>query len=180
LAGKHVRIWPYVRGEYAKDTLYHLWQMVDATGDTGRLLWGSQASPAIRGDLEAFVGFFNDPNRLVIIAAKADGSDIVGFLWFDDLVPEHRCFGSVYIKPDYRGAVGNEAIMLACDHVFDLFKVKSIWGITPWRAAKAACAQVGFKTVATLPAFTRVDGEVYDAYVLRKEREHGEHLSQGQ
>jgi RimJ/RimL family protein N-acetyltransferase len=152
--------------------------MVEATGDTGRLLWGSNDPPAIKGDLQAFCTYFNDPNRVVIVVATLEGNDIVGFLWFDDLVPELRCFGSVYIKPSYRGAAGNEAITLACNYIFETFQVGAIWGITPWKAAKAACAQVGFKPVTTLPAFTRIDGQVRDAYVIRKVREaHGEHLS---
>jgi hypothetical protein len=181
LAAKYVRIWPYIRGEYARDTLYHLWSMVEATGDTGHLLWGSNDPPAIKGDLEAFIRYFSDANRIVVVVAKEDGSDIVGFLWFDDLIPEHRCFGSVYIKPQYRGAVGNEGISLACDYVFELFKVQAIWGVTPWRAARHACHQVGFQTVATLPQFTKVEGKVLDAYVVRKVREtNGKHIPQGE
>lgn len=168
--GEQVRLWPYARGVYARDVLYRLWLMVEESKDMGNLFWGSQDPEAIRGDLPSFCKFFDDPNRVLIVVATPDGSDLIGFLFFDDFVTDYRCFGSVYIKPDYRGTETREAITMSCDLIFNKFHLEAIWGATLSKAAVLACRMVGFEQMATLPEFTRVDGQVRDAYIVRKLR----------
>lgn len=172
-----VEIWPYVRGQYPRDTMYTIWRMVEEAKAAPHLFWGSQEPETIKGDLVAMAKFFDDPNRVLVMLSTADNTEPVGFLWFDDFVPNLRCFGSVFIKPKYRGKVGNAGIVKACQYIFDSFGVKTIWGITPWREAKAAVMACGFQPVALLRQFVKVGDEVLDAHVVKKERpSDGQHL----
>jgi hypothetical protein len=172
-----VQIFPYVRGEYPRDTMYAIWRMVEEAKAAEHLFWGSQEPDAIKGDLTAIVKFFDDQNRVLIMLSTEDGKDMIGFLWFDDFIPGLRCFGSVFIKPQYRGKVGNAGIVKACQYVFDVFHVKAIWGVTPWREARAAVMACGFQTVTVLKEFVKVGNEVLDAHIVKKERpSDGQHL----
>ena len=144
--------------------------MVEEAKAASHLFWGSQEPAAIKGDLVGITKFFDDPNRILVMLSTEDNTNLVGFLWFDDFVPEFRCFGSVFIKPQYRGKVGNAAIVKACQYVFDTFNVKTIWGITPWREARSAVVACGFQPVALLRNFVKVGDEVLDAHVVKKER----------
>jgi hypothetical protein len=157
--------------------MHKIWAMVEEAKAAPHLFWGSQEPDAIKGDLTAIVKFFDDPNRILLMVATPDQSDIIGFLWFDDFVPDLRCFGSVFIKPKYRGKVGNAGIVKACQYVFDIMNVRAIWGITPWREARSAVMACGFQTVTVLKDFVKVGDEALDAYVVKKERpSDGQHL----
>lgn len=156
--------------------MYTIWRMVEEAKAAPQLFWGSQDPDAIKGDLTAIVKFFDDPNRVLVMLATEDQQDLIGFLWFDDFIPGLRCFGSVFIKPKYRGKVGNAGIVQACQYVFDVLDVQTIWGITPWREARAAVMACGFQPVAVLKGFIKVGDEVLDAHVVKKERPNGQHL----
>lgn len=150
--------------------MYTIWRMVEEAKAAPQLFWGSQEPDTIKGDLTAIAKFFDDPNRVLIMLATEDQKDLIGFLWFDDFVPGLRCFGSVFIKPQYRGKVGNAGIVQACQYVFDALNVNTIWGITPWREARAAVIACGFQPVAVLNRFIKVGDEVLDAHVVKKEK----------
>ena len=170
LADNHIQIWPYVRGQYSRDTLYKIWVMVEEAKAAPHLFWGSQDPDTIKGDLVAVVKFFDDPNRVLVMLSNEENTDLIGFLWFDDFVPGLRCFGSVFIKPQYRGKVGNAGIVKACQYIFEVFPVNAIWGITPWREARSAVVACGFQAVTVLKSFVKVGDEVLDAHVVKKER----------
>lgn len=176
-AEQSIHIWPYVRGEYPRDTMATIWRMVEEAKAASHLFWGSQEPDAIKGDLVAIAKFFDDPNRILVMLSTADHTDLIGFLWFDDFIPKLRCFGSVFIKPAYRGKIGNAGIVKACQYIFDAFDVQTIWGITPWREARSAVMACGFQTVTVLKSFVKVGDEVLDAHVVKKERPNdGQHL----
>lgn len=176
----NVQLFPYLRGEYPRDTMYKIWHMVEEAKASSHLFWGSQDPDAIKGDLTAICRFFDDPGRALIMLATEDNKDLIGFLWFDDFIPGLRCFGSVFIRPQYRGKVGNAGIVKACQYVFDVLNVQAIWGITPWREARSAVVACGFQQVTVLKAFTKVGDEVLDAHVVKKERPHdGQCLPKG-
>jgi hypothetical protein len=157
--------------------MYKIWAMVEEAKAASQLFWGSQEPDAIKGDLTAIAKFFDDTNRALLMVATEDNTDLIGFLWFDDFVPGLRCFGSVFIKPKYRGKIGNAGIVKACQYVFDTCNVKTIWGITPWREARAAVMACGFQSVTVLKSFVKVGDEVLDAHVVKKERpSDGQHL----
>lgn len=150
--------------------MYKIWSMVEEAKAASHLFWGSQEPDTIKGDLVAVTRFFDDQSRALIMLATEDNSDLIGFLWFDDFVPGLRCFGSVFIKPKYRGKIGNAGIVRACQYVFDVLNVKTIWGITPWREARSAVMACGFQSVTVLKEFAKVGDEVLDAHVVKKER----------
>ena len=173
----NVQIHPYLRGEYPRDTMFKIWRMVEDAKASAHLFWGSQEPDAIKGDLTAVCNFFHDPNRVLIMVATEDNTDLIGFLWFDDFIPKLRCFGSVFIKPEYRGKLGHAGILKACQYVYDFLDVQTIWGVTPWKEARAAVMACGFQTVALLRQFVKVNGEVLDAHIVKKERPNdGQHL----
>lgn len=179
LVGTSVRLWPYVRGYYARDTMYRLWKTIEDAQAGPQLFWGSQDRQEIHGDLVMFCRFFDDASRHLVILTNLDGSAIIGCIWFDELIPEYRAFGSIFLVPDSRGKQSQEAIQLGIRYGFETFQLRSIWGLTPWPAAVRLCHQAGFETVAVLPGFTKLDGICRDVTVLRltKEQFDGQRVS---
>lgn len=171
LTGQTVRLWPYVRGLYSRDVLYRLWRLIEDAHASGRLFWASTEPVEQRGDLSFFIKFVETPERLLVLLTSLDSSEIVGCVWFDDIVPHYRCFGSIFIRPESRGVASQEAMRLCLHYAFHLLHIKSVWGITPWADARALCLKSGFRVVATLPAFALIEGASHDVSVLRIEKE---------
>jgi RimJ/RimL family protein N-acetyltransferase len=172
-----IRLWPYQRGLYARDVLYLVWRMLEDAQAQDQLFWGVHDAPEIKGDLVACVRFFDDPGRHLVLVSTADHTDWVGCAWFDDLVPGYRCFGSIFVKPQYRGTHSREVLQQCCAYAFATLGIEQIWGVTPWPLARNLCLRSGFEEVAILPGFTKLNGELRDAYIVRKVREtHGEHV----
>ncbi len=176
-----MQILPYARGVYGRDTLYPIWLMIEEANAADGLFWGNHDLPQHKGDLVSFVKYFDDPNRYLLMIVTTDGSDLIGCVWFDDVVPKYRCFGSIFIKPQYRGELSREAVELCCNYAFDMLQIDSIWGVTPWERARNLCLRCGFDNVTTLPEFTLIDDKPHDVYVVKKVRtEHGQYATQGQ
>ncbi len=172
MIGQTVRIWPYARGLYPRDTLYRLWRVIEECGAGPKLFWGSHDPATIHSDLTAFVKFFDDTQtRCLLVVTTPDAQEIAGAIWFDDFVPQYRCFGSIFIRPKYAGAPAMEAVHLALNYAFTALDVRQVWGVTPWKTAKALCQRCGFDVVATLPGLTQLDGIPRDVTILRKMRE---------
>ena len=173
-----VKLWPYIRGVYSKDVLYRLWRVVEESGAGPSLCWGQHDPEPMRHDLPSFVRFAEDPGRHLFLLTNDDGKEIVGCLWFDDIIPNYRCFGSIFMRPSHRGDESLEAMRLGLAYAFGPLHMQQVWGITPWNAAKQLCLAVGFAEVAVLPGFAWVHGRPQDVTVLRLIKEtYGERLS---
>lgn len=177
--GTQVRLWPYLRGAYAKDLLYRLWVLVEQADAFHQLFWGLHEPEARHGDLEHFCRFFGeDSGRQLFIVESTTKDEIAGFLWLDDVVPAHRAMGSVFMAKDYRGKAASEAVRLFCDYAFTNLGLQSIWGVTPWPQAASLISGVGFERIAVLPAFAVVQGVSHDVRIFRlmKESFYGVHI----
>jgi len=178
--GRLVRLWPYLRGAYPKDTLYRLWRLVEEAKAFHQLFWGLHTVEEKHGDLEHFCRYFSeDSGRLLFIVQNTNMDEIAGFLWFDDVIPNTRAIGSVFMALGYRGKAGIEAVRLFCDYGFEELKLQAIWGVTPWPQAARLITEVGFDRMAVLPDFAQVDGIDHDVRVfrLRKEQFYGLDIS---
>ena len=170
LTGERVKLWPYARGIYARDILYRLWRVVEDHEAASKMFCGSQDEDILKGDLVSFVKYFDDPGRYLLIVTDLTGDDIAGCIWFDDLMPKFRAFGSVFMRQKYGGEGSMEAVRMALGYAYTVLEVESVWGVTPWRTAKQLCTRCGFEDVALLPAFARVNGLCHDVTILRHRR----------
>src|SRR5881296_2120366 len=178
LTGTLVRVWPYQRGTYVRDAIYGLWRMVENSQAGHRLFWGSQEPEAIHGDLTAFCEFFDpirNPGRLLLIVQAIETNAVAGFIWFDDLIPSFRAFGSIFMLPQFRGAPSREAVHLGLRYAFEVQDWQSVWAATPWGEAAKLLADSGFSCVALLPELALVKGEpkTVSIYRITKESSHG-------
>jgi len=176
LVGTRIRLWPYVRGVYGRDTLYRLWCVIEEAQAGPLLFWASQDQPEIHSDLVAFVKFFDDPTRLLQVVTNIDSTEIIGCIWFDEIVPRYRAFGSMFIVPKFQGGTySREAMDMGLRYAFEILELKQVWGATPWLPARRLCLRSGFEVVAMLPGFTLVNGVPVDVTILRimKEQFHG-------
>ena len=171
--GTQVRLLPYLRGAYPKDVLYRLWALVQQADAFHQLFWGLHVDEGKHGDLEHFCRFFGeDTGRHLFIVQSVNTDEIAGFLWLDDVIPETRGIGSVFMAPGYRGRAAQEAVRLFCDYSFHELGLQAIWGVTPWPQAASLISEVGFERMAFLPAFAKVQGIMQDVRIFRllKER----------
>lgn len=175
LIGTQVRLWPYLKGVYARDIVGQVWLTIERSGDHGRLWWGFQNPPlSHRMDLAAFAAFMSDPDRVVLIVTSPDSEQIFGIIWYDDIQP-HRCFGSIYMIPEARGKLALEACRMGAAYAHRDLKVEQIWAMTPWAEAGRLVLESGFQRIATLPDYAELDGIRHDVHVYRKVRTaHGE------
>lgn len=171
--GQYIRLWPYLRGAYAKDLLYRLWALVAKEEAFHQLFWGLHESESRHGDLEHFCRFFSeDTGRQLFIVQSVDKDELAGFLWLDDIVPFHRGIGSLFISPAYRGKAAAEAVRLFCDYCFTNIGLQSIWGVTPWPQAAHLITEIGFERIAILPNFALVQDIPHDVRIFRLMKEH--------
>jgi RimJ/RimL family protein N-acetyltransferase len=170
--GQQVRLWPYLRGSYPKDTLYRLWSVVQQANAFHHLFWGLHIDEAKHGDVEHFCRYFGeDSGRQLFIVQSMIKDEIAGFLWLDDLVPQVRAIGSIFMSPSYRGKPAIEAVRLFCDYSFTEIGMQAIWGVTPWPEAARLIMEVGFERIALLPAFASVQGIAHDVRIFRLVKE---------
>lgn len=171
--GRQVRLWPYLRGAYPKDTLYRLWSLVEQADAFHQLFWGLHTDESKHGDLEHFCRFFaEDSGRSLFIVQSVNKDEIAGFLWLDDVIPNTRAVGSVFMALGYRGKAASEAVRLLCDYSFQEYGLQALWGVTPWPQAASLITEVGFERMASLPAFAKVRGIMHDVRIFRLTKEH--------
>ena len=177
LSGQHVRLYPYVRGAFPRETLYALWRAVEDDGAAARLFY---AQPALeeshRGDLTEFIAYFTDPKRVLYIAQSLKTDQVAGMVWFDDIQVGHRAAANVFFRRRYWGAAAGEGSRLALDAAFETMGVAAIWAYTPWPHAVRHAERAGMREVAVLPEFICIEGRPHDLHVLRvcrEDRAHG-------
>ena len=171
LEGERVKLWPYMAGVYSRDLLGRLWRVIETHGDGARLFWGNANPPDIRMDLPAFCAFFSSDSRALLLITNPDGSEIIGCTWWDDIVPGHHAFGSLYMVPAYRGRPSLEATRLSAQWAFSHYACRQLWALTPWPEVASMITHAGFSRVATLPAFALWQGQTHDVGVFRKVRD---------
>jgi hypothetical protein len=170
LTGQHVRLYPYLRGEFPRGTFYALWRAVDAEGAIDKLFYAQPVNPApfsMRGDLSEFVRYFDDPKRLLFIAQSLKTDDLAGLVWFDEMQAGHRAAVNVFYRRRMWGAPAREGTRLACRFMFEAHGLAAIWGFTPWMAAVTHGLAIGFHRLTTLPEFVVIDGTPRDLHILR-------------
>ena len=176
LNGRYCRIWPYLRGHYPRSLLGELWQLVESEGASRDIFYGSRAEPKTTpidtcGDLTDFVEYFRANRPLYLVADNEDR--VVGFFWLDEMVQGQRATISLFFRKDSRGRLAFEAGRIFRDYCISFLGFKEIWGVTPWKQSVAMGRWLGMKTVAVLPQFQRIDGKLFDLYLLRYKAANG-------
>lgn len=183
LEGQYVRLWPYSRGYYPRDTLYHLWRLVEED-NAAPSLFHSQLCPIPtvpyewRGDLVEFVKVFESESRILLIAQSVQKDEIAGFFWFDDVVSKFRASCNIFYRRRYWGHPAREASRLAIGYGFEFLEFKSVWAYTPWDHAAKHAEAVGFHPLISLPEMFQSqnsDGKLYPLHILRLTRQEWDH-----
>jgi RimJ/RimL family protein N-acetyltransferase len=167
LTGAHVRLWPWVRGLYGRDDLYHVWRLIEQEpGAVQKLFYTQQcADESQRGDLQTFCEYMS--SRLLLLAQSVTDQQLIGCVWFEDVVPDWRATISMFYRRTYWGTPAREATRLAVRYAFEVLQVPQVWGITPQRLALRHGLALGFTHLATLPGYVRLAGQPRDVFVLR-------------
>lgn len=164
----------YRRGHFPRETLFTLWKYADEAGFSTKLFYAqpSEATPfSQRGDLGAWVPYFDDPKRLVLIVE--DEGQPMGMVWFDDVYPGHRAALNGWYRRRYWGHRTRVATKAAIGLAFEALALQSLWAYTPWPEAARHCLAVGMKPHAILRDFVLVDGHVRDLEILKMEKGDG-------
>lgn len=176
LVGEKVMLMPYSRGYCPRDTLYRLWRMMDDEGLTKYVFHSATENGTpypMGGDLVDFVKMFEPEHgkRFLLIVLDVTGEQLVGALWFDDIVGNHRASISIFMTEGYRGDAAEEAGRMALDYVFNQFCFMEIWAFTPWLHASRLAEKCGFVPIAVLPSLIPGKKETMDMRVLKITKE---------
>lgn len=177
--GEHVVIWPYVRGYFPRTTLFDLWHLIEEAGDWQPFFWNETVYPntpvSQMGDPTDWLSFIEDhrdPKAVLIVQAKSN-NEIAGLIWFNHQEPT-RAFGSIWMRPKYRGIASREAVNLGLEYAFYARGWQEIWATTPFPVARNLIVKCGFREIAWIPGFATVGQNPASIYILRiKESEYG-------
>lgn len=170
LQGKTVTLWPYARGECARDLLYVFWNAVEQAGDWSRLMWGTaetETTYSTVGDLTEWVEYVHarhDPK--VLLFATDQAGALAGLIWYHEL-HDGEAHGCVWVDPAHRGAASREIVTIGCQYMARQFGVRIIWAITPWAKARNLIRHCGFVDHARLDDYLNVQGERQTVYILK-------------
>src|SRR3989441_10223124 len=119
LEGQHVRLWPYFRGVYPRNTLASLWQVMEADQAVEKVFhaqpkYGRQETPyPIRGDLISFVRYFEpdqEGTRLLLVAQAVESGEVSR----DVLVRRHHHWPQgqreYLVSPEVLGPPGSRSL----------------------------------------------------------------------
>ncbi|HMC63819.1 MAG TPA: GNAT family protein [Gemmataceae bacterium] len=180
LEGQHVRLWPYFRGVYPRNTLASLWQVMEADQAVEKVFhaqpkYGRQETPyPIRGDLISFVRYFEpdqEGTRLLLVAQAVESGEVAGMFWFDDIIIGHKANANIWYRRKFWGHPAREASRIACRYGFEVLGYQAIWALTPWRTAVAHGESMGFEPVTVLPGYLLIDDHPADLTVMKLTRE---------
>lgn len=164
-----IRLFPYVRGYYPRDTLARLWGYVEAQGAARKLFYAQPGTDEERGDLTHFVEYFADSARRLLLIPERDQQPM-GLVWLDDIIPGFKAAMNVFYRRRFWGTPAREATTLAVAYCFNDLHFQTLWGYTPWPEAQSHAEAVGFQAVARLPGFARCDDRPLDITILRLEK----------
>ena len=175
LDGKLIKVWPYSRGYYQRDILYHAWQVMDKE-DLLQFIFHGQAEPVgkpikQRGDLIEFIKYFTDNSRALLIIQRKDTDKIGGLMWLDDIIQGFRACGNLCFAKDCRKEFVQEATQICFDYSFKVFGLKSLFGFTPWGPATEYALRSGMTQVARVPEFQMINDVPTDIAIVRITRE---------
>lgn len=174
LQGKHVKLWPYFRGYYDRDILYRLWSLIEKEKATHFIFHGfefqSDDSPvSTDGDLVDFIHYFEpiSGHKTLLIVQDASRDEIAGFTWFEGITPGFRASAGIFMRRKYWGNHALEATQLSLKYIFQLHGLEFVYAITPWASVAKYAQRAGFKPVAQLKGFIKIQQAYRDIYILK-------------
>lgn len=162
-----IRLLPYARGIYGRDTLYTIWRLIEDEQMAQQIFYSQQCTDERwRGDLVECVSYFNSihPQRMLVIPQDKASEALMGLVWFDHL-GHVGSIGLCYRK-QFRGKRSHEATKLACQYAFEVLGFTRIFGFTPYKEAIRHGLAMGWTRVGTLPGFVRIHGQDRDLYQI--------------
>lgn len=168
---KEFELWPYFRGLYARDFLYHLWKLMDNEGAAKLIFFGQDVGDeeAIRGDLTEFLRFFEPviPGQRMIIAVEhKTQKEIMGFCWFDTIIADVKANFGVFYRQKFWGPDTRSASRAVLDYGFQTWNLQMIYAYTPWQAARQHGLAIGMRELCKLPDYVKIKGNAQDVYCL--------------
>lgn len=169
------RLVPYHRAVFPRDTLWHLWSLMESQGAAPLLFHGQQGPESTRGDLVAFVRLLEPAQgeTYLLLATRPDSAELEGFVWFDDIVRlgenTVRAAFNVCYRRRFWGQPAREASRMALRYGCEILGFSAIWGWTPWPVAARHAEAIGMTRMATLPGFAAGSRDLSLFRVLREE-----------
>lgn len=175
LTGQLVRVWPYARGMYARDMLYHCWALMENEGMAKKIFHSSFHPPECdvdwRGDLTEFVTYFSQPTRLLQICQHAQTQELAGMIWFEEIVAQCRASCGIIFAKKFWGPLTKEASRICMDYAFYALDIPALYSFTPWPEAKRHAQQIGFEYLTSIPEMVLWEEQRLPMHVLRAKRE---------
>lgn len=168
LTGDLVRLWPYASAApFPRDLLYRVWHMIEAERGWHKLFWWQPGPAAQRGDLTTFARYMQDKIPL-LVEDRATGK-LCGLIYFDEALAGLRANISIWFAKAAWGATATEAGAIATRYAHACLGFPTLWGVTPWKAAARYAVRCGYRHVATLPAYVRINGKPMPMYYTSHE-----------
>ena len=168
-----MRVLPYVRGYYPRDTAYRLWSLMEAEGAASKLFFSGVPHGTdvnCLGDLTQFVQSL--ATRETLVMQHLESGEIAGLFWYEDFIPSHRALVSIFVRRRFWGEVAKEIADLGLRYGFEVFQLKHIWALTAWPTSASIAERCGMTLVATLEDYVLDEqGEPRDVKLYRKRRE---------
>lgn len=168
LVGEHVELWPYVRELLPGDVLYKLWLIMEEERAFEKLF---HDVPTKQFDVSDLSKFFNRPSVALFLVQNIKEQELVGAIWFDDIIPQYRAFASIFMRRKYWGDMTEEASHMALRYIFDVAKSQSVWVSSPWKIAVRHAESLGFKIIAVLPGLSGTPEKPLDITILKLAKE---------
>jgi hypothetical protein len=154
LTGERVRLWPYAPALFPRDTLYQVWQLLEAEQAWERLFWWQDVPEPQRGDLLSFATYMRDKIPL-LVQRRQDGA-LCGLIYFDEAIAGLRANISIWFAKAAWGAAAIEAGEIATRYGHQCLGFPALWGVTPWKAAARFAQKCGYRHVMTLERYVRI------------------------
>lgn len=167
-----MRLVPYARGVYGRDTLYHVWRLMEDEQMAQQIFYSQQCTDERwRGDLVECVGYFScqSPPRMLVLPQDKISEEIMGLVWFDHM--GHVGTMGLCYRKRFRGKHGQAATALACQYAFATFSFTRVFGFTPYKEAVAHVRALGWTRVGHLPGFVRINGQDRHLYQMMLTKE---------
>jgi len=162
LTGDLVQLWPYSAAAFPRDTLYQVWQLLEAEQAWARLFWWHTGPEHQRGDLVSFAVYMRDKIPL-LVQDRATGR-LVGLIYFDEAIAQVRANVSIWFARAAWGAAALEAGAIATRYGHEALGFPALWGVTPWKAAARFAQKCGYRPVITFERYVVIHGKPMPLY----------------
>lgn len=153
------------------DQFLSIYNRLCDSGNLETLYWESEGNfPFPR-----FLDMYKPGTNNYIIKLNAFHSDLnhefMGFVTINGFTSYHKCFAGIWLEPKWRGRNSYHIGRQALAFVHGTLKIKNVFAITPWHAAKEFLLKVGMKPIGEIPGYYHKENDRSFAEIFHSEKE---------